>query len=701
MSTGVAQRTVGADGTSDRVVIELTGNEIGNRLRYLGLGERDWQRLRAMHGVVAPFLHDIIESFYDIILAEPELATLVEDDELRAHLKKTQREYIQTLLTSERNGAYFRQRLRIGEAHLRVGLDQRWYVTSFYHLERLIAETFRRNTTLGGDELHAHLDSLHRAIMLDISLALDAYVQTLTERLNAEARQAREASRMKSEFLSKMSHELRTPLNAIINFTEYVKMQSTEQLSDKLQDRLERVLTNADYLLALINDILDMSKIEAGKLEVHPEPVGHDALLESVLPLTEPMFKSGDTAFRWEVRGEPFTLTTDPMRLRQILLNLLSNAAKFTREGNVWLRIRHDKGRVHFEVEDTGIGIPAEEQSLIFSEFQQLEKPASTSPGGTGLGLAISQRLCGMLGGHIEVASEEGVGSRFFFSLPVEGPATTGHITAPTPSSPIHSLWDRDRIPEPLPVGWRRVLVIDDDPDVIIHLNDILAEEHFQVIGTLSASEGLALARELRPAVILLDILLPQMDGLSLIQTIKEDPQLQHIPVIFNTVLDHRALGLSLGASDYLVKPIRVDELKQALERVVTGQNGSVLLTPPASAVLEQLEHMVHEVGCAPVSVTTGAEALTYLESGRPVRAVVLDFDARPPTEGLQFLQELARSPAQTGVPIIALSRAPEALPVADTTGSTILINRENISNEEMLARLKGVLTSLALPVEQ
>jgi len=545
----------------------LSQADVEKWLRFLDLSPGNRALLREIHDSIRPLRERIIDEFYRIILAEPELAALLSDPDTLARLKRVQVDYICTLLTAERNVDYIQQRFRIGMAHHRVGLDSRWFLNSYFHLERLIADHFQAARGLDEAAMRPYLEALHRAVIFDTSLTVDAYVQTLSRQLNEETERVREANRMKSEFLSRMSHELRTPLSAIINFTDYVRTRAADQLSPRFLDRLDRVLGNSDHLLALINDILDMSRIEAGRMELHPEWVDTARLIEDIEALCEPLSRPNDNTFVLENRATVTALYTDPLRLRQVVVNLLNNAFKFTHHGTVRLRLRNDESRLFVAVEDTGVGIARENLRHIFEEFRQVNDRGRAHRGGTGLGLTISQQLCNLMGGRLEVESELGVGSTFHFSLPLV-------LDAAAHGDSGDSVWilragEHGRLPPRPRPDTRRVLAIDDDPDVLLQLHDCLEPEGYQVVGCFSVADGEAVARAVQPDVILMDVKFPQGEEWQAIGLLRRDERLRRIPMVMLSVLDRRARAQELGMAGCLPKPLEPERLKALLAELL------------------------------------------------------------------------------------------------------------------------------------
>ena len=408
-------------------------------------------------------------------------------------------------------------------------------------------------------------------VFTDITELKDRELQLgqLVDRL-ADARDAAmEATVAKSRFLANMSHELRTPLNAIIGITEML-MEDAEDSGDRsLREPLERIARAGKHLLQLINDVLDLSKIEAGKLEVNYEPVDLASLVGDVVGEAETLAAKNGNRLVVECPPDIGAVRSDPTRLRQIMLNLLSNACKFTEKGSVSLsvaRSREDGNDwIAMRVDDTGIGMTSEQLGKLFQEFSQADSSTTRKYGGTGLGLAISDRLCRMMGGSIDVKSEPGVGTTFSVRLPAEQAGVPE-------AAPIEMA--------PTPAGYatartNRVLVIDDDATVRNLMRRYLSREGFEVVTADGGREGLEFARDLHPSVITLDVFMPDMDGWSVLQAIKQDAELSRIPVIMMTISDEKQKGFTLGASGYLTKPVDRAQLAQLLDRFKTSRDNT------------------------------------------------------------------------------------------------------------------------------
>jgi signal transduction histidine kinase/CheY-like chemotaxis protein len=462
------------------------------------------------------------------------------------------------------------------------------------------------------------------------------------------------ASQHKSQFLANMSHELRTPMNAIIGVTEML-LEDAQALGQEEQiEPHERILRAGKHLLALINDILDLSKIEAGKMELHLESFAVAALVEDVVTTFRPLAEKNGNQVVLECPADVGTMRADAMRVRQALLNLASNAGKFTERGLVTVAAarRRDDGRdwITFAVSDTGIGMTAGQMAKLFEEFTQADASTTRKYGGTGLGLAISRRFCRMMGGDITVESTPGAGSTFTIRLPAEvqgaedGEGRRASVPVPDtlrPTPPVRTS--------------RRVLVIDDDPTVRELMERFLVREGFLVVTAGNGVEGLRRAREVRPAAITLDVLMPDLDGWTVLAALKGDPELADIPVIFVTILDEKTKGYSLGATDYLVKPVDRERLAQVLERICTDRpSRHILLVEDDETTRTVTRRALERDGWSVMQAENGRVALARMPEQRP-DAILLDL-MMPEMDGFEFLVELRRQAAWRDIPVIVVT---------------------------------------------
>jgi signal transduction histidine kinase/DNA-binding response OmpR family regulator len=449
--------------------------------------------------------------------------------------------------------------------------------------------------------------------------------------------EAEEANRAKSTFLANMSHELRTPLNSIINFTGFVLDGLFGPVTPEQQQYLSLSLHSSEHLLGLINDILDLSKIEAGKMELVYEDVALRELLESVLNTTTSLTQSKGLELQAEIADPLPPLRADAKRLRQILLNLLSNAAKFTKAGGVTLRAWAEGDFIHFSVQDTGIGIAKEDIAKVFAEFEQVDSGAARQEGGTGLGMPISKRFVELHGGQMWVESEPGVGSTFSFTLPCR---------PPTPES--------DSAPPAIP----RILLIDVDPTS----HEVMAQqlaEGYQLLKIADNQQLLDAVRQQRPDVVALDILTERAEYWETLQALRENPETRHIPVIGYSVLPESGLALALGPGEYLSKPVQREALQRSMSRYAP-QGGLVLAIDDDPAALEIIRVMLAD---AMYWVTTAHDGQTGLQLARTQACDVIILDLMMPgMSGFEVLAELRGDPRTADLPVIIVT-AKELMP--------------------------------------
>jgi signal transduction histidine kinase/CheY-like chemotaxis protein len=490
-------------------------------------------------------------------------------------------------------------------------------------------------------------------VFTDITDLKDRELQLgqLVDRL-ADARDAAmEATVAKTRFLANMSHELRTPLNAVIGITEMLMEDAEDRGDHSTREPLDRIARAGKHLLQLINEVLDLSKIEAGKLEINYESVALASLVGDVIGEAEPLAAKNGNRLQVECPADIGTVRSDPTRLRQIMLNLLSNACKFTEQGSVSLlvgRDQSDKGDwISIHVIDTGIGMTSEQLGRLFQEFSQADSSTTRKYGGTGLGLAISDRLCRLMGGTIEVESKPGVGTTFHVRLPAGQNGASEVATIEAARVPALNL----------SAQTNRVLVIDDDATVRDLMRRYLSREGFDVITAVGGQEGLEFARKLQPSVITLDVFMPDIDGWSVLQAIKKDPELSRTPVIMMTILDEKQKGFTLGASGYLTKPVDRVQLSQLLYRFKSTTGiPRVLVVEDDLSAREMMQRLLIGEGWAVSVAINGREALERLTTEQP-NLILLDL-MMPEMDGFEFLVEFRKDPKSATTPVIVVTAA-------------------------------------------
>ena len=506
----------------------------------------------------------------------------------------------------------------------------------------------------------------------------DRRLQQANRELTEANQQIQEANRLKSEFLANMSHELRTPMNAIVGFSKIVHRKARGLLPERQVENLEKVLQSSDILMNLINDILDLSRIEAGRLEIQPERFSLHDLVQGCLNTVTPMVRQG-VELRSEGTEEIGSVFGDPARIRQVLINLLSNAAKFTESGSITLASRPlSSDQLELSVVDTGIGIPPEARDYIFEEFRQVDGSTTRKHGGTGLGLNISKKLTEMLGGTIRVESEVGKGSTFTITLPTGFAGAEAAPTAETTSTTT-----------PPDVSRRIVVSIDDDPNVLSLITQELEEEGYKVIGASRAIEGIEKAKEVGPCAITLDIMMPGMDGWEAIARLKDDPKTRDIPVIVVSIIDNKELGFRLGADDFLVKPVDKQSLLSALRSVENTDDRELLVADDDPAVVDLVSQLLEGDGWTVRRAANGQEALDEIARKRP-DVLLLDL-MMPVLDGFGTLQQLRENPDTRDLNVIIITaRDLEAHEREELQrNATRIIEKNGLDRERILRELK------------
>jgi signal transduction histidine kinase/CheY-like chemotaxis protein len=475
------------------------------------------------------------------------------------------------------------------------------------------------------------------ALLQETQKQLDAKVAERTSALQVSNLELARSSQAKSEFLARMSHDLRQPLNAIVGFTDLLLMTEGEPLTQKQRRHLGHVATASRQLLGLINDLRDLSRVESGRMEIHPEPCDVAALLDETLALFRTQTQDGRISLVLETASPLSRLLADRVRVQQVLHNLLSNAFKFTPEGGLITVTAKQVGlELEIAVRDTGMGIPPEDQKRIFEAYEQAGSREGQQKG-VGLGLAIAKRLVELHGGRIWVESAPGQGSTFAFRLPGACQAETGHVAHH--GSPL-------------------VLVIEDDLVTAGLIRTQLMEGGYRVALVASGHAGLGAAKRLLPQVITLDLGLPDLDGWEVLYRLKNDPATQGIPVLVVTAQDQGQLGPSLGAVDWLTKPVDSKRLLTALRRCqalgAPRRPLRILIVDDEATVLEALEALLAREGHKIIRASDGQSALKRAEADHP-DIVLLDLHL-PDVSGLEVVTRLRQIPGLESVSVIAFS---------------------------------------------
>ncbi|MEM9218595.1 MAG: response regulator [Cyanobacteria bacterium P01_F01_bin.150] len=475
---------------------------------------------------------------------------------------------------------------------------------------------------------------------------------------------AEEANRTKSEFLANMSHELRTPLNAIIGYSEMLEEDAEDMGQDEFIPDIIKIQSAGRHLLELINGVLDLSKIEAGQMELHLETIDIRQTLQEVAATVQPMMEKSGNTLALSCPDDIGTMITDTTKLRQSLLNLLSNASKFTEQGEIRITVERvdtvaitskvGANRVRFHVSDTGIGMTPDQLQKIFDAFTQADASTTRKYGGTGLGLTITKRFTEMMGGRVNVESELGQGSTFMIELPQQArPVDKPERLEPLPEEVVsaHSLAADLGNNRKKPV----VLVVDDEIDIQELLERSLIKSGYDVVCANSGREALAIAAEILPDVITMDVMMPEMDGWEVLTRLKSNDELAHIPVVMMTMVEDEDLGYALGASDYLPKPINRNHLLSVLEKYKGDKANRWALVLEDDEVSGQItERLLEKEGWHVHIADNGLAGIKVVEEQKP-DIIVLDL-IMPEMNGFEFLSLLRQNPEWRTIPVIVMT---------------------------------------------
>jgi len=487
----------------------------------------------------------------------------------------------------------------------------------------------------------------------------------------------REVDRLKSQFLANMSHELRTPLNSIIGFARVILKGIDGPTTELQQQDLTAIFNSGQHLLGLINDVLDLSRIEAGKMELTFDEVNMTDLISSVMSTAVGLIKDKPIELKQDITPDLPIVRADAMRIRQVLINFLSNASKFTEEGSILVKASLEetqKGQqmVTVSVTDTGPGIAPEDQTKLFQAFSQVDASLTRKVGGTGLGLSICHHFIQMHGGQIGVNSAVGEGSTFYFSVPVFKTKSSARKDGSN----------------------RVILAIDDDPQIISLYERYLTPKGFQVVGLTDPSKGRVRAEELKPYAITLDIMMPGYDGWQVLTDLKSSPAVREIPVIVCSIIEDEEKGFSLGAADYLVKPILEDDLLASIDRLNgDGSIREVLVIDDDPNDLRLIGKMISDQGTYKAILAEGGPAGWNTISTKPPHAIVLDL-FMPELDGFTILEQLRQDKKLRGIPVIVVTGADLTVDQQiqlDNMGQRLL-QKSLIEEKELLATIEDVL---------
>ena len=515
---------------------------------------------------------------------------------------------------------------------------------------------------------------------------VNGLIDARTSEMETARDEARDASDQKTKFFANMSHELRTPLNAILGYGEMLYEDCEDLGYDDLLPDLKKITSSGTHLLSLINNILDLSKIEAGKMELFVTSFEIENMVQTIKDVSEPLAAKNDNGFVINLDGAMGSMSQDETKLRQCLTNFLSNGFKFTKNGTVTLdvkaRLEGDVEFVDFAVIDTGAGMSPEGVAKVFEEYTQAERSTSANYGGTGLGLPISKKFAEMMGGDVIVTSEEGVGSVFTMSVPRECP----EYNEDEVEGNVINLDDQDNL----------VVLVDDDVAMHDLIKRTISKLNLTLLGATNSEKGMELIREVKPKLILLDVLMPGRDGWSLLKECKTDKNLKDIPVIMISQLNQSNLASSLGANDYLTKPIDRTHFINTLKRILgtDTQNQKVLVIDDDKDVRELLSRLLKDAGYRPIDARDGKEGLERTKDEPAL--IILDLEM-PRMDGFEFLDNYIKDvPEEKRAPVLVFSGKDLTDVQEDLLKERVigLVKKDDVSMDKLSQMIQGIVKS-------
>ncbi|MCF6159251.1 MAG: response regulator [wastewater metagenome] len=664
------------------------------RKDYLDLTEQDVALLKELKGLILQHIDDIVNKFYEHLTRFKETRAFFPNEEIVRRLKRAQKEYLLMIIDGVFDEKYFEHRLKVGKVHNRIKLLPAWYIGAYCLYHRLIYPIIFEAYREYPDKIKDYILALDKIMTLDMQMAIDTYIQSYSAELwekvrlaEVQSKRVEAANKAKSEFLANMSHELRTPLNAIIGFSEVLRDKLYGDLNEDQMDFILDINSSAHHLLQMINDILDLSKVEAGKLELKYEEFEISKVIEGVLNTLKGLYSKKHLSVEISLHDPAERIVADSVKFKQVMYNLLSNAIKFTQEnGNITIRSRMLKDELDFieiAVSDTGIGIAPEDYTKIFVEFKQVDSSISRKYEGTGLGLTLTKKLVELHGGKIWFESKLGVGSTFYFTLP------RNPLVKPEREE------KRVSVHEERPAD-RTVLVVEDDPRTNELLCIFLNNAGYQTITAFDGEEALQKAKQYKPFAITLDVMLPKKDGWEVLKELKEDKEVKDIPVLVVSIVDNKDIGFGLGAADYLCKPVSRSELlstlaSYGLSPVINNSRTKVLIIDDDTESVELFSTFLASEGYEVIKAYDGKDGINKAFQYKP-DLILLDLLV-PELNGFDVIDKLKTSPEMSAIPIIVVTAMELTEAEKDNLNHyvSLVIQKGTYSKERFLKDIKDI----------
>lgn len=658
--------------------LNLSEQERQLRKAYLDFTEKDIALLGELKDLIHRHADEIIDSFFGHLLQFKEIRSFLPDEETVERVKCTQKAYLLMLVEGNYDEKYVEHRLKVGKTHDRIDLHPNWYIGAYCLYHRIIYPLIIKTYKDQHDKIIDYILVLDKIMNLDMQLAMDAYIHSyhaaLEEKVRITEMQNRKveaANKAKSEFLANMSHELRTPLNAIIGFSEVLRDKLCGDLNEEQLDFTRDIHSSAEHLLQMINDILDLSKVEAGKLELKYEEFEVGKAIDDVLITLKGLASKRSLTIEKILHDPAERLFADHVKFKQILYNLFSNAIKFTPEkGKITVFtaiVRREKEYIEVKVADTGIGIAPEDYSKIFVEFSQVDGSTSRKYEGTGLGLALTKKLVALHGGEIGFESKVGAGSTFHFLLPLHPSIYKEKVTT--------------RFTEGL-AGQKPILVVEDDPKTSELLCLFLNKSGYQTVTAFDGEEAIQKAKQYKPFAITLDVMLPKKDGWEVLKELKEDKDLKDIPVLVISIIDNKDIGFGLGATDYLCKPVSRSDLLAKLSSygfkpLVNNLRTRVLVIDDDPGSVNLFHTLLNSEGYEVIKAYGGKEGVDKAFQCKP-DLILLDL-MMPEFNGFDVLDKLKTTQETNMIPVIII-----------TAKDLTLAEKEKLNRDVALVVKKG-----------